>query len=108
MSELYLKAIEYLSKFVGMPLTKIPEMFIVTKIGSWTLAVHANLDKDMDFEPKDCMKYENAKMGELIIWFNGWIAGTLNPYGGVICAGKLANENTLIEAIEEKLREYPQ
>ena len=31
---------------------------------------------------------------------NGWPAGIITPYGGVVAAGKLANEATLLEAID--------
>lgn len=35
--------------------------------------------------------------------FNGWPAGLFNPYGGTIAAGELANEDTLCEAIQERI-----
>lgn len=34
------------------------------------------------------------------IEFNGWPAGLINPYGGAIAAGSLANEETFIAAVK--------
>lgn len=41
---------------------------------------------------------------EAYLMFNGWPAGFLHPYGGCIAAGKVANEDTLIEALREAKR----
>lgn len=38
-----------------------------------------------------------------MVEFNGWPAGSLNPYGGVIAAGEAANEDTLIEALRAEV-----
>lgn len=38
------------------------------------------------------------------VHYNGWPAGLVNPYGGVIAAGDAANEDTFIAAIESALR----
>lgn len=35
--------------------------------------------------------------------FNGWPAGFINPYGGVIAAGAAANEDSFIAAIDAAL-----
>lgn len=32
--------------------------------------------------------------------FNGWPAGIINPFGGIIAAGSLANEDTFIAAVK--------
>lgn len=37
--------------------------------------------------------------------YNGWAAGTFNPFGGILAAGEGANEDTLIAALEKKLAE---
>jgi len=34
------------------------------------------------------------------VWWNGWLAGIGNPYGGEIAAGELANEKTLLAALK--------
>ena len=35
------------------------------------------------------------------VWFNGWYAGEFDYQGGVLAAGSLANEDTLIAALEQ-------
>ncbi len=36
--------------------------------------------------------------------FNGWPAGLLNPYGGVMAAGTVANEDALIAALKQAIQ----
>lgn len=38
-----------------------------------------------------------------LLAFNGWPAGSVNPYGGVIAAGDAANEDALIAALRERV-----
>ncbi len=38
--------------------------------------------------------------GRCYIEFNGWPAGMIDPYGGVIAAGELANEAEFIAALK--------
>lgn len=33
------------------------------------------------------------------VFFNGWLAGLVDPYGGVIAGGSGANEDTLLDAL---------
>lgn len=40
------------------------------------------------------------------VHYNGWPAGLINPYGGIIAAGEAANENTFIAAIEAALARF--
>ena len=35
-----------------------------------------------------------------LLEFNGWPAGIIDPFGGTIAAGELANEDTFIAAME--------
>lgn len=37
------------------------------------------------------------------IWFNGWLAGLINPAGGTIAAGAGANEDNFIRALDRAL-----
>lgn len=34
------------------------------------------------------------------VFWNGWFAGMIDPWGGILAAGDGANENTLIESIK--------
>ena len=37
------------------------------------------------------------------VWWNGWLEGFIDPYGGVIAAGELANEETLVAALRKAI-----
>ena len=43
----------------------------------------------------------------VLVEFNGWPAGILDPGGGVIAAGEAANEDTLIAALKVAGAEVP-
>ena len=38
-----------------------------------------------------------------VVEFNGWPAGLFNPYGGLIAAGELANEETFAAAVKAEI-----
>jgi hypothetical protein len=42
------------------------------------------------------------------LFFNGWLAGFISPYGGTIACGEAANEDTFIEAVQTALVEAKQ
>jgi len=50
-------------------------------------------------EPTECGKGAKVPPYSIYYQFNGWPAGVVTGQGGVIAAGKLANEETLIAAI---------
>lgn len=41
-----------------------------------------------------------VEFGNCYVEFNGWPAGMITPYGGVIAAGELANESNFISALK--------
>lgn len=103
MSEAFMKTIEVLEKEGHNSLTELPDKIWIKKLDdNWTFAIHANKDEKREIEPEGCMKCD-AKAGELIVWWNGWIAGILTPFNGVLAAGELANENTFIEALDRAI-----
>ena len=40
---------------------------------------------------------------EFAVWYHGWIAGLFSAFEGTFAAGEGANENTFIEAINQKI-----
>ena len=42
---------------------------------------------------------------EVAFWFNGWLAGTVSPFGGTLAAGQAANIDTLAEALRMAIAE---
>lgn len=104
MNEAYIRACEFIRLNAGKSLIELPGKKWVGDVdGNWAIAIHANEGEEVEFKPEGTMGGK-AKFGILLVWFNGWLAGMLDPYGGVIAAGDLANEDTFIEAIEKKLR----
>lgn len=67
----------------------------------WEVATNGH-DKPIDVEPPGCMKatidpYHTA------VWYNGWLAGLMTPFGGIIAAGEGANEDTFIAALDKAI-----
>ena len=63
----------------------------------WRVAVNGHR------EGKATSTGEVVKPFTAIVWFNGWPAGLISPRGGVIAAGEVANEGTLIAALQRAL-----
>jgi hypothetical protein len=51
-------------------------------------------------ERTKCSKGAEVPPYSIYFQFNGWPAGVIDAGGGVLAAGKLANEDTLIAAID--------
>lgn len=64
----------------------------------WKVAVNGHL------QPKLC-SWTNLPVdpGTAYIEFNGWPAGLVTPWGGVIAAGDAANEDTFIAALRARI-----
>lgn len=69
-----------------------PGMITVVLDDRWTFDLHAQV-QDIDGLPA----------GTVRINFNGWPAGIVNAYGGVIAAGALANEDTFLAAAKSAM-----
>ena len=68
---------------VGM-ISALPDHTFNRTVGLWEIAL-------------------NGKEIQAAIKFNGWPAGIIDPQGGIIAAGDVANEDTFIAAIEADL-----
>ena len=49
--------------------------------------------------PIDCSHGPKVKPYHAFVEFNGFPAGSINPYGGIIAAGDAANEDSFIAAM---------
>jgi hypothetical protein len=58
--------------------------------------------------PVECSKGVEVQSFHVYVEFNGWPAGVINPFDGVLAAGELANEETFIAALKEKTPEEAQ
>lgn len=54
--------------------------------------------------PKQWGKFELEPFS-LAVWWNGWLAGVINPKGGMIAFGSRANEAEFIKSLEAYLEE---
>lgn len=60
----------------------------------WWMAVNPHK------EPTACSKGADVPAMSAVLEFNGWPAGIIDPFGGIIAAGAAANEDTLIAALK--------
>jgi len=97
MNNVFLKAAELVQK----DYPSIKGKWWVKNVGNWTLALHGK-DENQEFEPEGCMPV-SVERGELVVWWNGFLAGIITPFGGVIAAGSMANEEKLIADLTEEL-----
>lgn len=64
---------------------------------NWTIAVNGT-DRTLECKPDGTMG-AGIEPFHMAVWWNGWLAGLLHPYGGVIAAGSAANEESFVAAI---------
>ena len=69
------------------------------QIGDWWIAVNGH-DK-----PVKCSHGGTVPIFNAYLEFNGWPAGVIDPFGGLIAAGDGANEDSFIAAIDAALKE---
>lgn len=50
-------------------------------------------------EPRKCSKGTEVQPFNCYVEYNGWPAGILDPFGGILAAGECANEDTFIKAL---------
>jgi len=62
----------------------------------WTIALNGHK------EPKE---HESLSIPPFhcTVWYNGWLAGLFNAFGGTIAAGSVANEDTFCEALRRAI-----
>lgn len=91
-SEVYIEAIEA-AKRAGcpVPLEGLFTMDVpaVSPGSTWRITVNGTRET-----------VDHAPPFHLVVLWNGWPAGIVGPGEGIIAAGELANEDTLIEALQ--------
>lgn len=63
----------------------------------WKIAVNGHRDPRKTTGGVEVMPFN------CYVEFNGWPAGFFDPYGGVLCAGAVGNEDALIAAMRTRL-----
>jgi hypothetical protein len=78
---------------------KMPECWEHRVDEHWTIAVNGHN------EPKFAEQTTSGKTEvppfHCYVEFNGFPAGLISPYDGILCAGSVANENAFIAALEK-------
>ncbi len=88
MSEVFLRIAERMGREYGVPLPKR-----LLEVGNPDVGWHVVLN------PTDTSIGEVESFAAHACW-NGWPAGIIDPDGGVLAAGELANERTLLSWLE--------
>ena len=73
-------------------ISKLPGLWSCDVDEKWKIELNGH-NEDMDDVPPFSAR----------IYYNGWPAGIISPYDGIIAAGEAANETTLIEALERAI-----
>lgn len=78
---------------------KYPHGWIAKIDENWTIAVNGGGNGEIEIGPKECMKIK-LKPYNWAIWWCGWIAGTGDPFDGILAAGGMANQDTFRQVME--------
>lgn len=101
-SQIYCLAVD-LGLLLGIEnLKDRPDAWVCEVDKRWTFAINGS-DGDKSVEINGSMGIDRLEKYQMAVWFNGWLAGILNPVGGIICAGTAGNEDVLIKALEERI-----
>lgn len=77
--------------------TSTPKRITLALDDVWRIAFNAT--------PADqCIDHCMVPAYHCTIWFNGWPAGIVGPYGGCIAAGDAANEAAFLDALRGRTR----
>ena len=78
-------------------INKLPACWEFQIDEQWWIAVNAH------HEEMKCSTGDPVPSFHAYIKYNGWPAGLIYPGGGIIAAGECANEDTFIEAIDNRI-----
>lgn len=73
---------------------------------NWRIAVNGHTT-ELSVAPAGCMEVTIPQFAA-VVWWNGWLAGLLTPYGGTIVqhpSGEGASEDALIAALRKATTE---
>lgn len=85
---------DYGNRNGAAPLSKFEACWEKQIDDQWWIAMNGHL------EPKKCSHGPEVKPFNCYVEFNGWPAGILDPFGGIIAAGDCANEDAFIDALK--------
>lgn len=76
------------------PVSKFPGLWERKVNDQWEIKVNGHEEEIKGVPPFTCA-----------VFYNGWPAGMLDPFGGLIAAGTEANEETFAQALQEAIKE---
>lgn len=93
-----------LAMILGVPaLNERTDAWVCKVDDHWTFAVNGTgKEVSVDLGP-DSMGIDKLADFHAAIWFNGWLAGIINPVDGTMCSGEAGNEDNFIKAVEERI-----
>lgn len=84
---------------LGMiPVNQVEECWEQQVDENWWIAVNGHK------EVVECSRGIRVQPFTCYVEFNGWPAGIIHAYGGVLAAGDAANEDTFVAALREKTK----
>ena len=92
-AEAFGAVIDYVDASVGAPLNRFPGCFEARIDAHWHIALNGHAT------PSTCSRGVEVEPFHCYVEFNGWPAGDLTPFGGIIAAGGVANEDAFIAAL---------
>lgn len=82
-------------------INKLPGAWIVELDPRWTIAVNGH-DEDVQAKPHQHAE-QTIPPFHAGVWYNGWPAGLLNPFDGLVAAGSAANEEALLAVLDQAI-----
>lgn len=101
-TEAMMAVADYAQSMDMVPVNKVEGCWENQVNEQWWIAVNGHQ------ENKLCSKNIDVPPFTCYVEFNGWPAGYINPYGGVLAAGTAANEETFVAALKAQTREEHQ
>jgi hypothetical protein len=95
---------EAFARLVDLMIVQGAPMPITKHEGAYECVIDANWKATFNGHPTE-QKHGHITIPAFtaVIDYNGWPAGLMNPYGGVIAAGECANETTFIAAVNAQI-----
>jgi len=69
----------------------------------WFVAMNGHPEHRMAKGPDGGMSDVTVPPYQAAIWFNGWLAGLIGPFDGILAAGEAANEDAFIDALKKSV-----
>jgi hypothetical protein len=86
--------------FIQRGLAPVKDKVTGAAFGPWLVVVNGT-QEPVSGKPSGTMGYKDLPPVHAALFYNGWLAGEINPAGGWIAAGECANEDTFISALSQ-------